>query len=310
MGDVVHALPAAASLKSGFPAAHIAWIIDPKWAPLITGNPSVDEVIEFNRREWGSIRETWRALRSRRFDLAIDFQGLLKSALIATVSRTPAVYGFDATHARERVATLLYSHRVHPRSAHVVDQNIELAEAAGARTAGYDLTLPAGRPEGELPAAPFVLACPLAGWRSKQWPFEHYSELARLLACEGFTLVVNGAPAARMDLERISGAWVNTSDVPGLIHATRQATAVVGVDSGPLHIAAALGKAGVAIFGPTDPARNGPYGGTMQVLRTPGAETSYSRGNEIAPSMRAIAPEAVFEALAAQLRSREGQRAR
>jgi heptosyltransferase-1 len=309
MGDVIHTLPAVASLKSGFPGAHITWIIDPKWAPLVSGNPSVDEVIEFNRREWESVGAAWRTLRSRRFDLAVDFQGLLKSALITTVSRAAAVYGFDATHARERFAAALYSHRVRPRSAHIVDQNLELAQSAGAGTIVHDFTLPPGEPEGELPGE-FVLCCPLAGWRSKQWPFEHYSELARLLASEGVALVVNGAPAARPELERISGVWVNTSGLPGLIHSTRKAAAVVGVDSGPLHIAAALGKSGVGIFGPTDPARNGPYGRTLQVLRAPAAETSYARGAEIAASMKAIGPEVVFAALAAQLRSREGQRAR
>ena len=91
---------------------------------------------------------------------------------------------------------------------------------------------------------------------------------------------------------------IHVSSIAGLIHATRQATAIVGIDSGPLHLAAALKKPGVAIFGGTDPARNGPYGGTIRVLRSPNAVTSYKRGHEIDPVMREITPDEVYGALA------------
>jgi heptosyltransferase-1 len=122
---------------------------------------------------------------------------------------------------------------------------------------------------------------------------EHYAALAARLKAEvGMPLVLNGPPGAGLAHE---------SGIAGLIDATRRAAAVVGVDSGPLHLAAVLGKSGVAIFGPTDPERNGPYGGRMPVLRTEGTETTYKRNGEIAGSMRAISPDAVFECLKAQL---------
>jgi heptosyltransferase I len=95
----------------------------------------------------------------------------------------------------------------------------------------------------------------------------------------------------------IESTETHVSTLPGLIHATRRATAMVGLDSGPLHLAAALGKPGVAIFGPTDPARHAPYGGSIAVLRSPGAVTSYRRTPEPDPSMREITPDQVFEAL-------------
>jgi heptosyltransferase-1 len=106
-------------------------------------------------------------------------------------------------------------------------------------------------------------------------------------------------------LQSVSGPLLHLSSLEGLIDATRRAAAVVGVDSGPLHVAAALGKAGVAIFGPTDPAQTGPYAGSFAVLRSPDAVTSYKRRNQIEPSMRAITPEAVFEALLAQMARRD-----
>jgi heptosyltransferase-1 len=111
-------------------------------------------------------------------------------------------------------------------------------------------------------------------------------------------------------LTSVEGARVHVSGLDGMLYALRQAAAVVGVDSGPLHLAAALGKPGVAIYGPTDPVRNGPYGGTIEVLRAPGARTSYRRERQIDPAMREIAPAAVFERLRARLLSCGGQVAR
>jgi heptosyltransferase-1 len=132
----------------------------------------------------------------------------------------------------------------------------------------------------------------MAGWAAKQWPLEYYSELGRLLVNEtGCKLVLN-APSP-IDMRH---THAHVSGLPGLIDATRRAAAVVGVDSGPLHLAAALGKPGVAIFGPTDPARNGPRGGAITVLRSPLALTTYKR-NHTGGAMRDIRPEAVLEVL-------------
>ena len=160
-------------------------------------------------------------------------------------------------------------------------------------------------PEGDLPGGEFVLASPLAGWGSKQWPLEFYRGLARRLNEElGVALVLNGPPARALELEQVDGAFVHSSGLPGLIHATRRAAAVLGLDSGPAHLAAALAKPGVAIFGPTDPARNGPYGDSFTVLRSPGAVTTYKRRQEPDASMLRITPDAVFEALKVRLQAR------
>jgi heptosyltransferase I len=298
MGDVIHALPAVATLKHSLPGSRVCWVIDPKWACLLAGNAFVDEVIPFDRRALSTFGDSWRLLRSRRYRFAVDFQGLFKSALVTSAARPERIYGFHQSQVRERLAALFYSNRVRVQSAHVVDRNLELAAAAGASAILCTFPLPDGAPEGELPEGDFVLASPLAGWPGKQWPLEYYAHLAGLLRSKlGLPLVLNGPPQAAASLGSVAEAVVHVSGIPGLIHATRQARVVLGIDSGPTHLAAALGKPGVAIYGPTDPARNGPYGESFVVFRDDRAVTSYKRSLEIDPAMRAIPPELVLEAL-------------
>ncbi len=272
MGDIIHTLPAAVSLRASFPEARISWVVEPQWMPLLEDNPFLDRVLAFRRER---ILESLRALREESYDLAVDFQGLVKSAVVAKLARPARLVGFRRGIAREGPATLFYSEQADTRSVHMVDMRLDLAAAAGAKKLLRAFPLPEGRAEGELPDGDFVLASPLAGWRSKQWPMEHYRVLAgRLRRDLGIPLVLNGPPAALAELSQAGEAVPHVSGISGLIDATRRAAAVIGVDSGPLHIAAALGKPGVAIYGPTDPALNGPYGDSMQILRAPGAVTS------------------------------------
>jgi heptosyltransferase I len=294
MGDVIAALPAVASLKHSIPHSKITWVIDPKWSLLLEGNPYVDSVVQLDRRTFTGLRQAWSELRAERFDFAVDFQGLVKSALVATLARPERIFGFNAAYARESAASWFYSTKVPIRSYHAVDRNLDLAAAAGASNILRTFPLPPGTPEEELPDGDFVLASPLAGWGAKQWPLEYYSRLAKRLRREcGMPLVVDAPHPLH-----IESTETNVSTLPGLIHATRRATAVVGLDSGPLHLAAALGKPGVAVYGPTDPARHGPYGGTIAVLRSLDAVTTYRRAQEPDASMREITPDQVFGALA------------
>jgi heptosyltransferase I len=305
MGDIIHTLPAVASLKHSLPGSHITWAVAPQWAPLLEGNVFVDRLIGVERTSLPGLLRSRKELRREPFQFAVDFQGLIKSALVASVAGPDRIFGFARSQVREKPAALFYSNYSAPTSAHVVDRNLDLARAAGASSLLYKFPLPPGESEGTLPGRDFVLACPLAGWKAKQWPLEFYSQLAGRLEREmGLALVVNGPPSSAGVLAGIPGAVAHTSGLPGLIYATRKAKAVVGVDSGPLHLAAALEKPGVAIFGPTDPSRNGPYRSSIEVLRSPAAETSYKRGAEIEGSMRAIPVERVLAVLEAQLHSR------
>ena len=295
LGDIVHTLPAVASLKQSFPKAHLTWLVEQRWAPILEDNPSINEIVGIEGRSAGALIGIWRFLRARHWDAAIDFQGLVKSAALASAARPDRIFGFHQSVVRERGAALFYSDKVASDAIHKVDFNLDLAAGAGATRRVRTFAIPQGRHEGELPAGDFVLANPLAGWGSKQWPLEHFRALAELLEREfRLPLVLNlppsSAPAPSPCLTHFSG-------LPGLIHATRRAAAVVGVDSGPLHIAAALGKAGVAIYGPTDPAINGPYGGSFTVLRSPQAVTTHKRRAAIDRSMHEISPAQVGEAL-------------
>ncbi len=304
MGDIIHALPAAASLKQSFPDKKVFWVTKPRWEPLFENNPAIDEIVLFNRRSIAEVCGCYRRLRRIAPALAFDFQGLVQSALIGRIARPATFWGFDASLARESLAATFYTHRTAPPGPHRVLRNLQLVEAAGALNISDRAWIPAGRPDGNLPDAPFVLAAPFAGWRAKQWPLAYYSRLGALLAQQDVKLVMNIAPAHAAQLRDLEHVCIHESGIPGLIDATRRSAAVVGVDSGPVHLAAALEKAGVAIYGPTDPAINGPYGGTITVLRSPLAETSYARGRQIDPSMRAISPDQVCAALMRAIGSR------
>ncbi|MEZ5398110.1 MAG: glycosyltransferase family 9 protein [Bryobacteraceae bacterium] len=299
MGDIIHALPAAATIRTAIGDCALTWMVEPKWAPLLEGNPYVDAVLPFDRRSLGGLASAVRQLRAGGFELALDLQGLIKSAIAGAIARPDRIFGLHRSLVRERPAAFFYSTEVRSEAAHVVDRYLDVALAAGGGRPAKLFPIPAGAAEGQLPAGRFVLGCPFAGWRSKQWPLEHWAALGERLQAVGVPLVLNGPPSEAAALAGVAHTQAHTSGLPGLIDATRKATGVVGVDSGPLHLAAALERPGVAIFGPTDPARNGPYGGAIRVLRATDAETTYRRGAEIATSMRAIDPDSVFETLTA-----------
>ena len=302
MGDILHTLPAVASLRASFPDTPVTWLVESKWLALLEGNPDVSAIATLDRSGLRGLVASLQRLRDRPYAVAIDFQGLMKSAACAKLSGAPRIYGFAKAQLREPAAAILYSEQVAARPAHVVEMNLDLVRKAGAREIIRRFAVPPGRPEGETPAGDYVLANPLAGWKAKEWPLERFSALAARIRQEfGIPLVLNGPPPSEPVLRTVPGACVHLSGLAGLIDATRRATAVVGLDSGPMHLAAALGKPGVAIFGPTDPARNGPYGDSLKVIRGPGAVSSYKRRDEYDVAMLAVSVDQVFEALREKL---------
>ncbi len=230
-------------------------------------------------------------------DLAVDFQGLLQSSIAGRIARPRVFFGFNRFVAREPLASLFYTRRVPVAGPHRVQRNLQLVAAAGASALAEETWIPCGRPEGELPSHQFVLASPFAGWTSKQWPLEYYDRLAGVLNKEGLELVLNVPNEQAARVQKFSRVRLHTSSLHGLIDATRRATAVIGLDSGPLHLAAALDKPGVALFGPTDPAQTGPFKSRMVVLRAPGVQTTYKRHDRVHASMAEISVEKVTDAL-------------
>jgi len=313
MGDIIQTLPAVADLRRGLPGAKIVWAVDSRWRELLVGNPSVDELVSVPLRQWlnlksgfgGKAARMLKGLRGERFDLALDMQGLIKSAAVATACSPKILAGLDHYLLREPHAALLYDRRLGAGGTHVVDRYRELAALATGSAPPREacFALPAGEARDGLPER-YVLASPQAGWGAKQWPQDHYSSLAARLWIEhGLPLVVDCGPGQEAYANAIRDAapegavLTHPSTISQLVGATRRAAAVLGVDSGPLHLAAALGRPGVAIFGPTDPARNGPYGPSISVLRVPEAATTYKRTSEPSPSMRAWSAEAVYRQL-------------
>lgn len=320
MGDVVHALPAAALLCRELPDAELTWAVEPAWAPLVEAVAHRVEPLPLKR--WrrsplsratrSEIREAGARLRGQRFDWALDFQGLIKSAVVARWSRAGRTAGFDRSLVREPLAARLYHEAIFVNRRHVVDRNLGLVRALleEFRSAPAEFPLPAGVCSKQLPDGPFILAAPFAGWRGKEWPLERYAELAALAWGERrLPLVLDCAPAdeaaARQIVEMAppGSCRLHVSTLPELIGATRAASAVVGVDSGPLHLAAALGAPGVALFGPTDPDRNGPYGDSFELLRQAGAATTYKREDRHADSMRSLSAARVWRAVCEKLKA-------
>lgn len=298
LGDIVHALPVLAALRRRWPRAHIAWLVGDAFAPLLDGHPLLDEVIRFDRRRFGRMWYSpaafvafWRfvaQVRRRRFELVVDLQGLIRSGLLAWFSGAGRRVGFAA--AREG-AWLFYTQRVRcpAQARHAVDRNRCVADALGLEREppGAPLAFPLAVSDAERAAARRLLAdaglppgadvlavLPGARWPSKQWPAERFAELIDLVDDGRRRTVLLGAPDERALGARIAAACataplnlIGRTSLRDLVAVLSLAQRVVCCDSGPMHIAAALHRPLVAIFGPTDPARTGPYSPAARVVR-------------------------------------------
>lgn len=329
MGDVLHAMPAVQALRQSHPDSWIGWVIEPRWLPLLAnadalgrgpGMPLVDKVYFAATREWKKkpvssktlrdIASLRRELQAGRFDLCVDMQGSLRSAVIGRMSGAK-VFAGPATP-REWPAAWMYGRRIKTPAPHVVEQGCELVSAAvGERLRPARIELPFDEDaekscvmqlaERTDTAAEFVLIAPGAGWGAKQWPAERYGAVAASLAASGYRVLINASseddPLANT-VARASGgaAEVFACDMAELIAVTRRATLVIAGDTGPLHLAAALKRPVVALFGPTDPARNGPYGTRARVLRRGGQRRDHRRLSDPEAGLLAITVDEVVEA--------------
>ncbi len=289
LGDVVHAIPAVAALRRTFPAARIDWLVGDRCRELVELVPVVDRCrVTPPLRAAAAFPRLVRTLRAARYDAAIDLQGLLKSAVLARGSGAPRVIGFGRGQVRERAARLLYTET--PASGgpgHVIDKNLALVAALGVERQ------PAEFPIAETPtdvverareglgvrgARGFALLNPGAAWTSKCWPPERFGELARRLRRErDLPSVVVWGPGERERAARVVAASdaaavsAPPTRVADLVALARAAEVMVAGDTGPLHIAAALGTPVVGLYGPTDPCRNGPWSPADIVVSRHGA---------------------------------------
>lgn len=351
IGDVVNALPFLSSLRQRYPDRYIAWLVEEEAAELLLGHPLLDQVIVSGRRRWGrQLRTPFRGspilreitaciaeLRQGRYDLVIDLQGLLKSAMM--VMCAGAQYRVGLAGAREGSARAL-THVVSlpPGPLHAVDRYLEVARFLGADTLSKACVLPS-RPEdgvqaeallteaGVGPNTPVIALNPQARWRTKLWEEERFARVGEILAHRhGARILVIGSPADLPPVKRIARRMnpapfvtAGRTDLRVLMALLRRIDLLVTVDSGPMHLAAALGTPLVALFGATDPRLIGPYGCDLSagqaggvVLRAPLPCSPCSKRrcqiDEDRLCMRSITVEEVADAASALLATSSARR--
>jgi len=331
MGDVIHTLPAAHALRAAFPEAMIGWLIEERWGELLCApgtplrgprsaqRPLVDWVHTVNLIGWRKslvsistvqkIARVWNDVHAAHYDVAVDLQGAVRSAILARWSGARVIYG--AAEPRESPASLWYTRKTTAQGAHVIEQNLFVAETvAQMKTESQRVEFPRDPAAEQLISqrltekgiTDFAILNPGAGWGAKRWPAERYGQVARELAGVGLRTILNDGPGEHelaQAAQSASGgaAEIMNCTISELIALTRRAGLFIGGDTGPLHLAAALNVPVVAIFGPTDPARNGPYGTRSIVLRNPSSTTTYARRSQPDQGLLEIGTESVIAAV-------------
>jgi heptosyltransferase-1 len=328
LGDVVMALPALSALRRSFPQARISWLIRPEFAPLIEGHPHLDETLLFDRK---LLAKAWRSpasgrglialvsrLRHSRFDAVLDLQGLFRTGLLARLSGCPQRVG---PRWRE-MAHLFYTISVPPRLewVHVVDYYLKLVEAMGAADLGVEFVLP------ERPAAAaaardllsrqgidsehYAVVIPRSAQPSKCWPVERFAALVgRLTSEHGLAVAATGSQSEGAMIEEIRrraghslANLAGRTSLPELVEVLRRAKFVVSNDTGPGHIAAALGRPLVMMFSWSNPLRVGPYGRPQCVVaRDPASRGLANRSRDPRHSIRNVTLDEVYARAVEQL---------
>jgi lipopolysaccharide heptosyltransferase I len=333
LGDVIQALPVLRLLKLHFRDAEIHWWIDSSLAPLIEGDPDLAGIVRFERKRWSSpahwpeMLRSVRWLRAQRFDWIIDLQGLLRSSVFGWLSRGRFFVGLENRNRGSREgAHLFYDEAVRlPVPLHAVTRYLSILPVLGVPLDAAFQWLPE-RPEvaaavkakwPELKTASRWIAIqPGARWDTKRWPVEHFTKLAGLLAQKhpGVRFAVFGSADERQFGEIISSAaperilnLCGRTPLPEMIEWLRLCELMITNDTGPMHVAAALGVPVVALFGPTDPRSTGPYGQLENVIRmglpcSPCFNSSCQWTNPV-ECLTALSPERVFDFVEKKLKN-------
>jgi lipopolysaccharide heptosyltransferase I len=272
LGDLVHTLPAVAALRRAHPEAEIDWLVDGVHEEFLTLVPPISSVVTLSGRTVGAWLDVRRRLRARRYDVAADFQGLVKSAALARLSGARRVMGFDRRALREPAAAFFYGERVDVGArGHVIEKNQRLAGALGAEPGPLEFPLraidsEAARAVEAQVGRAYALMNPGAAWPNKRWPPDRFGRLAHWLHTHhGLRSVVLWGPGEGAAAEAVAASSNDAAVVapetrlPDLVAIARGAGLIVSGDTGPMHIAAAVGVPTVALFGPSNPARNGPW---------------------------------------------------
>lgn len=324
LGDVIHTLPFLGALRHRFPDAHISWVVNRAYQPLIDGHPALDETIPFDR---GALKAGWRKaagtslalarlLRRRRFDLVIDLQCLARSALMTLATRSRRRVGLSTAREGARFAYTDVVPIPDPKQRHAIDHYGLVAEAFGVGHLPKRFDVPV-RPEArawvqqqmkDLPR-PWLAFGVGSRWLTKRWPVDSFATLARRAYDRfGGTVVFIGspdeAPLARQVGAQLRGPWrdfVGTTSLQQLAGLLEAADVMVANDTGPLHLAAALGRPCVAPYTCTLVRRHGPYGQTGAVETSVWCKGSYIRQCDRLECMTDLTPDRLWPVLAATL---------
>ena len=274
LGDIVHTFPAVSALRQTFPGSQITWLTHPRWESLVASSGLATEIWATETRSLSSIRGITARIRKEKFSTAIDYQGLWKSAGLPLFGGIPRRIGFSSETIREWGVPILYTDRVRCQTTHIAEQNGELSQRAGASGTVAPFTLQISSQDDavvrqllqDCGVERYVLLSPGGGWRSKCWPPERFGQLAQHIRNSlNLRCVLNYGPGEDYLVEAIKASSGNaepiaySGTVEKLMALARNALCIVAGDTGPLHLAVALGTPSVSIYGPTDPRRNGPY---------------------------------------------------
>jgi len=284
LGDVVHSLPFLNAINAGFPGASIHWVIAKGLEGILEAHPMIQKLWVINKDDWKKIgnlkvtvselKELFRNLRKERYDIVFDLQGLLRSGIITSATDAPVRIGFKEAREGSR---FLYTHKIEGgKNIHAVDRYLKMAQFAGCDISNIFFPLPPvlrTSPSVQTPCSPgeYAVIVPGTRWKTKKWPAERFGKLASRLPLR--TIVVGDKNEKDIADEIVSLAdgratsLAGETDLIGLTEIMKHAKFIVSNDSGPMHIAAALGVPVFAIFGPTAPERTGPYGEGHTVIR-------------------------------------------
>ncbi|NLV92763.1 MAG: glycosyltransferase family 9 protein [Firmicutes bacterium] len=322
IGDVIHALPVARALKKADPTVRITWIVEKLAYDLLTNNPDIDELIFFDRPKFTSLSgfaqnapSFTKYLRSKKFDLSLDLQGLFKSAAIVKMAGASTRLGY----CNMREMSWLFSRPVcGPHiEGNIIDRYLDVLRELGIEPGPPEWVInvteeeranaeAAMREAGGDPNSPYIVMASGTSWQSKCWPVESYGELVnRILSEYDVQIVLIGSggdtPMAQGILSRTEGPVYDLTGkltLKELAHIHRQSRLFIGGDTGPMHLAVAVGTPVVALFGPTDPRKYGPYGPEHIVVRTEvDCGPCHKRTCANPRCMESITPEQVFAAV-------------
>jgi len=332
IGDVVHTLPSLAALRQLYPLAHITWVVEEASSDILVGHPDLDRLLVSKRRKWlrdlanpghagGAVREIrafLKTLRDRPYDLVIDFHGLFKSGLLVLLSGGRRKLGYDSM---QELSGLFLNEKIpEDMEKHAVDRYLDFVRHLGAETGEPRFYIPVGEEnrrrvdsllesKGIAGDERFVAVSPVALWDTKLWEEKKFAMLCdRLIGELKLKAVLTGARADGI-LQRIEKSMTRPianlgglTTLRDLAYLFRRAALLITTDSGPMHIAAAMGTPVVALFGPTSPSRTGPYGkGNIIIRKDLECSPCFQKRCDELTCMKEISVEEVFEAVKGKL---------